>query len=129
MTKAMPSSIALWAESFIESMEDNKLLVKFIENLVDQSPLGTGAGYGLHIKIDRTATQKLLGFKKIQNNPIYVQNSRGKFESSILHGLSQILFDLNKVSSDILLFSMSEFSFFDERDICFVYGYLSKLEE
>jgi len=113
MTKAMPSSIGLWAESFIESMKDNKTLLTYIAKLADQSPLGTGAGYGLPIEVDRELTKKLLGFNKIQNNPIYVQNSRGKFESSILHALSQIMFDLNKISSDIMLFSMPEFGYFE----------------
>jgi len=49
----------------------------------------------------------------------YVQNSRGKFESSILHGLSMIMFDLNKITSDLILFSMPEFGFFELPDeIC-----------
>ena len=111
MQKAMPSSIGLWCEAFIESMNDNRSLLKDVYKLVDQSPLGTGAGYGLPIKIDRQLTKKLLGFSKIQNNPIYVQNSRGKFESSILHVLSQIMADLNKISTDMLVFSMSELGF------------------
>jgi argininosuccinate lyase len=94
-------------------MKDNKLLLTYIAELIDQSPLGTGAGYDLPIDVDRELTKKLLGFKKIQNNPIYVQNSRGKFESSILHALSQIMFDLNKISSDLMLFSMPEFGYFE----------------
>jgi argininosuccinate lyase len=112
MQKAMPSSVGMWTDAFIESMDDNKILIQDIYNLIDQSPLGTGAGYGLPIEIDREMTAKCLGFKKIQKNPIYVQNSRGKFESTILHGLSQIMFDLNKMTSDLLLFSMTEFKFF-----------------
>ena len=108
----MPSSISLWAESFIDSMKDNKNLLNHVYDLIDQSPLGTGAGYGLPIEIDRKMTAETLGFKKIQSNPIYAQNSRGKFESTILHGMSQVMFDLNKISSDLILFSMPEFGFF-----------------
>jgi argininosuccinate lyase len=119
MRKAMPSSVALWAESFIESMDDNKILLLSIEKLIDQNPLGTGAGYGLPIDIDRKFASKEMGFKQIQNNPIYVQNSRGKFESSILHALNQAMIDLNKISSDIILFSMPEFGFFElPKEIC-----------
>lgn len=113
MRKAMPSSIGLWADSFIESMNDNKMLLSNLYELIDRSPLGTGAGYGTPKQVDRILLAKLLGFKKIQINPLYVQNSRGKFEASILHTLSQIMFDLNKMSSDILLFSMSEFGYFE----------------
>ncbi len=111
--KAMPSSIATWGNSFIESMGDNLKLIDWTFELINQSPLGTGAGYGLPIKVDREYTAKLLGFKNIQKNPIYVQNSRGKFESTILHALSQIMFDLNKMASDLLLFSIPEIGYFE----------------
>jgi argininosuccinate lyase len=110
--KAMPSSIALWGNSFIESMKDNLGEINLAIKLVDQSPLGTGAGYGIPMQIDRECIRKLLGFKKIQNNPIYVQNSRGKFESTILHTLTQVMFDLNKISTDLIIFSMPEFGYF-----------------
>jgi len=111
--KAMPSSIAMWGESFIESMKDNLKLINWTFELIDQSPLGTGAGYGLPIKVDRSYTAKLLGFKKVQKNPIYVQNSRGKFEATILHTLSQIMFDLNKIASDLIIFSLPEIGYFE----------------
>ena len=110
--KAMPSSVGLWADSFIVSMADNLKLIDWAFDLVDQSPLGTGAGYGLPIKVDREYTAKLLGFKKIQKNPIYVQNSRGKFESTILHALVQIMVDLNKIASDLIIFTMPELGYF-----------------
>lgn len=113
MRKAMPSSAGMWSEAFIESMEDNIALLAAANTLLDQSPLGTGAGYGLPVPLDRALTAKEMGFRRIQHNPIYVQNSRGKFESTILHMLSQIMVDLNKISSDIILFSMTEFGFFE----------------
>lgn len=111
--KAMPYLIGLWTDAFIESMNDNKILLNHVFSLIDQSPLGTGAGYGLPLLIDREMTAEILGFKKIQNNPLYVQNSRGKFESDILHTLSQLMFDINKISSDVILFSMPEMGFFE----------------
>ena len=76
MRKAMPSYVGLWTDAFIESMKDNKQLLLDIYKLINQSPLGTGAGYGLPIEIDQEITAKLLGFNKIQKNPIYAQNSR-----------------------------------------------------
>jgi len=111
--KAMPSSIALWGDSFIESMEDNLTLINFVFKLVNQSPLGTGVGYELPIKVDRRYVSKLLGFKKIQKNPIYTQNSRGKFESTILHSLSQVMFDLNKMANDLIIFTIPELGYFE----------------
>jgi len=111
--RAMPSSIAMWGSSFIDSMKDNLAILDFTLELTDRSPLGTGAGYGIPLKIDRKFTANLLGFKKVQENPIYTQNSRGKFESTILHTLSQVMFDLNKIASDLILFSVPEFGYFE----------------
>lgn len=117
--KAMPSSVLMWSDSFIESMNDNKKMLNSIFKLIDQSPLGTGAGYGLPIDVDRKFTSDLLNFSKVQKNPIYVQNSRGKFESSILHGLNQIMLDLNKISSDLIFFSIPEIGYIKLSDeIC-----------
>jgi argininosuccinate lyase len=114
--KAMPSSIGLWGNAFIDSMKDNLKAIELAEQLIDQSPLGTGAGYGIPLKIDRNYTAELLGFNKVQDNPIYAQNSRGKFESTVLHALTLIMFDLNKIASDLILFSLPEFGYFELPD-------------
>ncbi|MFA5084239.1 MAG: argininosuccinate lyase [Candidatus Paceibacterota bacterium] len=111
--KAMPSSIRLWGGSFIDSLKDNLKLIEAAFELIDQSPLGGGAGYGVPIKIDKNYVAKILKFKKIQANSLYCQNSRGKFESTILHALTQIMFDLNKIASDLIIFSMPEFGYFE----------------
>jgi argininosuccinate lyase len=110
--KAMPSSVELWTQSFVDSMEDNLLILETVFKLVDQNPLGTAAGYGVPAKIDRDFTTKELGFKKTQENPIYTQASRGKLESSILHLLTQVMFDLNKISTDLIMWSMDNFELF-----------------
>lgn len=119
MRKAMPSNISMFGNSFIDSMKDNLKLIDSVLGLIDQSPLGAAAGYGTSIDIDKEFVANMLQFSKVQENPIYTQNSRGKFEATILHSLSQIMFDLNKLASDIILFSMPEFGYFNlPEDIC-----------
>lgn len=112
MQKAMPSSIKLWADCFVDSLSDDLIYLDTIYKLIDQSPLGSGAGYGIPIKIDRQLSAKLLNFAKVQENPIYCQHSRLKFEELILSCLITILQDINKFASDVLLFTTSEFNFF-----------------
>jgi argininosuccinate lyase len=114
--KAMPSSVELWSNAIIDSMKDNQRMLKAGYDLIDQSPLGTGAGYGIPFEIDRQHTANQMGFDRVQDNPIYVQNSRGKFESVILHALSLILFDINKTASDLILFTLPELAFFELPD-------------
>ncbi len=49
MQKAMPSSIEMWLNCFVDSMEDNLYLLDSILKLIDQSPLGSAAGFGVPI--------------------------------------------------------------------------------
>ncbi|MEK6984537.1 MAG: argininosuccinate lyase [Nanoarchaeota archaeon] len=110
--KAMPSSVGLYFGSFAESLIDDLEILEEAYELNNQCPLGSGAGYGLPLNIDRQLVADLLGFERIQNNVLYVQNSRGKFESVIIFALSNIMSDLARLSNDLILFSMDEFGFF-----------------
>ncbi|MBP9716557.1 MAG: argininosuccinate lyase [Candidatus Levybacteria bacterium] len=112
MQKAMPSSMKLWSDSFKDSLKDDLKILKTAIELNDQSPLGSAAGYGLPINIDRAFTAKKLGFSKVQENPIYCQNSRGKIDGIILASLVSVLQSINKFSSDVMLFTTSEFNYF-----------------
>lgn len=113
MQKAMPSSVKIWVQSFAESLIDDLTILEALEKINNQSPLGSAAGYGVSIPLDKNYTAKLLGFEKVQNNPLYCQNSRGKVEASIVAGLVNILQTINKFASDVMLFTTSEFSFFE----------------
>ncbi|MBI2442274.1 MAG: argininosuccinate lyase, partial [Candidatus Levybacteria bacterium] len=116
MQKAMPSSVGIWAENFIESLLDDYFLLDQTKILVDQSPLGSGAGYGVSLPLDREYTAKLLGFKKVQGNPLYCQNSRAKFDAIVIGALLQISLTSNKFASDVMLFTTSEYGFFAASD-------------
>jgi argininosuccinate lyase len=109
--KAMPSSLGLWMGAFVEALLDDGKLLLATYNLIDQCPLGSAASYGVALPLDRQLTSDLLGFAKVQNNVLYANNSRGKFESMIIHGLSQVMLDLAKLASDIIIFSAPEFGY------------------
>ncbi len=112
MQRAMPSSVALWAESFKESLQSDIKILDFAIDTIDENPLGSAAGFGLPIKIDKTITTKALGFSKCFQNPIYVQNSRAKNDLKIVFSLLQTMLTLNKLATDLLLFTTKEFGFF-----------------
>src|SRR2546427_159475 len=119
MQRAMLSSVGLWAASFAEALLDDEQLLSTAYTLNDQSPLGSAAGYGVPIAIDRQYCADLLGFSRVQNNVIYVQNSRGKIEAAIVQALAQIMLDLSKLAQDILLFSTVEYGFFQvPQELC-----------
>jgi len=109
--RAMPSSFGLWAGAFAESLLDNTLLLQHCYELINQSPLGSAAAYGVNLPIDRQFVADVLGFAKVQNNVLYVSNSRGKFESIVIHTATQIMNDLSKVAADLIIFSAPEFAY------------------
>ncbi|MBN1115124.1 MAG: argininosuccinate lyase [Oligoflexia bacterium] len=112
MQRAMPSGVSLLMGAFVESARDNILLIDSVFDLIDQSPLGTAAGFGVPVlNIDREMTADLMGFDRVQANPLYAQLSRGKFEATVVHLCSQIMYDINKLATDLVMFSMSEFGF------------------
>jgi len=112
MQPAMLSSVGLWLAQFSESLLDDLIMVQTALELNDQSPLGSGAGYGVSLPINRKTTSELLGFKNVQNNALYCQNSRGKWEGFTIHTLSQIMQTLSRFATDVLLFTTTEYNFF-----------------
>jgi len=110
--RAMPSSVGLWAGAFAESLSDDVRLLTAVADILDQSPLGSAASYGVNLPIDRAMVASLLGFRKVQNNVLYANNSRGKMEAMLLSGCVQIADDLAKLAADVILWSMPEFGYF-----------------
>ena len=114
MQKAMPTTVGTWMASFAESlMDDLRLLNTITDEIVDQNPLGSGAGYGSPFDFDRDWLTKEIGFKRTQNNVIYCHNSRGKIEGLVLEACCNIMLTLNKLASDMLFFTTQEFQFFN----------------
>jgi len=112
MQIAMPSSLGLWAGAWAEALLDDLELVKAAHTITDQSPLGSGAAYGSALPLDRGLVARLLGFAKVQNNVLYCANSRGKAELAALAACVQVMTDLSRMATDLLIGSMPEFGYF-----------------
>ena len=109
LQRAMPSSWGLWFASYAESFIDNIDLINSTIEWIDSNPLGSAAGYGVALPLDRKLTTKELGFKRTQLNSLYIQNSRGKYEMQIINTLKQSMLDVRKLSWDMSLFMSQEF--------------------
>ena len=109
LQRAMPSSWGLWFASYAESFIDNVDLINSTIEWIDSNPLGSAAGYGVALPLDRNLTTKELGFKRTQINSLYIQNSRGKYEMQIINTLKQSMLDVRKFSWDMSLFLSQEF--------------------
>ncbi len=111
LQQAVPSSAGLWFAAFAEAMIDNAVLAQSTRAWVDSCPLGTAAGYGVPIALDREGVAAELGFARLQVNPMYAQNSRGKHELAVLSVCTQVLLDVRRFAWDVSIFNTAEFGF------------------
>ena len=117
---AMPSSIGLWAGAWAEELLDGLILLDAAYELNNSCPLGSAASYGVPLPLDREMVAETLGCERVQNNVLYVNNSRGKFESIVLDAAEQVMLTLSKLAQDLILFSLPEFGYFRLPDELFL---------
>lgn len=111
LQRAVVSSTAMWFAGFAEALIDDARRAADTLALIDANPLGTAAGYGVNLPLDRDFTTQALGFGRLQVSPIYAQLSRGKFELAALDALASALLDLRRLAWDLSLFTTAEYNF------------------
>ena len=111
LQRAMPTTVAVWLLGFAESLIDDNLLIDSTISYINSSPLGTAAGFGVPLNLPREFTAKKLKFERVQINPVYAQNSRGKFDLVVLQTIYQVMLDIRRFSWDLSLFMTDEFNF------------------
>jgi argininosuccinate lyase len=111
LQRAVVSSTAMWFAGFAEGFIDDAVRARQTLAWIDANPLGTAAGYGVNLALDRDYTTQALGFARMQVSPVYAQLSRGKFEMAVLEALASALLDLRRLAWDLSLFTTAEFGF------------------
>src|SRR5690606_26427048 len=111
LQRAVVSSAGMWWAGWAEAFIDNARRAADTLALVDCNPLGTAAGYGVNLPLDRDHSTSALGFARMQLSPVYAQLSRGKFELAALEALGSATLDLRRLAWDLSLFTSAEFGF------------------
>lgn len=111
LQRAVVSSTAMWWAGFAEAFIDNAVRAQQAQEWIDANPLGTAAGYGVNLPLDREGSTRELGFARMQVSPIYAQLSRGKFELAAVDALGAAVLDLRRLAWDLSLFTTAEFGF------------------
>ncbi|HYG05035.1 MAG TPA: argininosuccinate lyase [Stenotrophomonas sp.] len=109
--RAVVSSAGMWWAGWAEAFIDDGIRAADTLKLIDANPLGTAAGYGVNLPLDRDHTTAALGFARLQVSPIYAQLSRGKFELAALEALGSATLDLRRIAWDLSLFTSAEYGF------------------
>ncbi|WP_263786017.1 argininosuccinate lyase [Salinibacter grassmerensis] len=114
LQRAMPSTAALWALGYAETLAGDLDALRHARRRINVSPLGSAAGYGVPvIDLPRTAVADRLGFRTVQTHATAVQLSRGKHELAVSHACTQVGATCNRLASDLVLFATAEFDFVD----------------
>ncbi len=116
MQPAMVSSFGLWFGAYAECLADDVMQLAGARALNNQNPLGTAAGYGTTLPVNRNLTSELLEFDNLIFNSAYANLSRGKIELAIASALASIAQTLSRFSMDICLYMGSEYRFIDFPD-------------
>ena len=116
MQPAMVSSFGLWFGSYAECLADDLLLLSSSRLLNNRNPLGTAAGYGSTLPLNRKLTTELLEFDDLLYNSAYASLNRGKAEFGTASALASVAQTLSRFSMDVCLFMTAEFRFVDFPD-------------
>lgn len=111
LQRAMVSSAAMWWAGWAEAFLDDADRLRDTARWIDANPLGSAAGYGVNLALDRDHTTSALGFGRLQVAATYAQLSRGKFELAALEALGSALLDLRRLAWDLSLFASAEYAF------------------
>jgi len=111
LQRAVVSSAGMWWTCWAEAFIDNCERAIATRAWIDANPLGTAAGYGVNLPLDREFTTAALGFARMQVSPVYAQLSRGKFELAALEAMASAMLDLRRLAWDLSLFTTAEFDF------------------
>ncbi len=111
MQVAMPSSFGLWFSAYAESLIDDVSFLNTAQQLTDQNPLGSAAGFGSSFPIDRDQTTKELGFKTLKYNVVAAQMGRGKIEKTTATALGMLASTISKFAMDLCLYMGQDYNF------------------
>ncbi len=108
---AMPSSFGLWFGAYAETLVDDMQLLVAAYNIANQNPLGSAAGYGSSLPLDREMTTRLLNFASPHYNVVAAQMSRGKTERAAAVGIAAVAATLGRLAMDVCMWMCQNFGF------------------
>lgn len=111
--KAMLSGVSQWAAGYAELLLAQRDSSAGIRKLLSRNPMGTAAGFGTSLDLDRDAQAKALGFDTVLVSATSAQLSRGWMELQLLQHLSACTLLLGRMAGDIIRYSSSHYGYFE----------------
>ncbi|MEP6911342.1 MAG: argininosuccinate lyase [bacterium] len=115
LQRAQPILFPHWCLAYFEMFARDRERLLEIRQRVNVSPLGSAALAGTSFAIDREAVARELGFAGISRNSVDAVSDRD-FCVEFVSACSLIMVHLSRLAEDIILYSTSEFGFFQLGD-------------
>jgi argininosuccinate lyase len=115
LQRAQPILFAHWCLAYFEMLSRDRERLGDVRQRVNVLPLGSAALAGTSYPIDREAVARVLGFAEISRNSLDAVSDRD-FCIESTSAASLIMMHLSRLAEDIILYSTSEFGFFELSD-------------
>jgi argininosuccinate lyase len=115
LQRAQPILFAHWCLAYFEMLARDRDRLAQTRKRVNVLPLGSAALAGASFPIDREAVAHELGFDSISRNSVDAVSDRD-FCVEFLSDCSLIMVHLSRLAEEVILYSTSEFGFFELSD-------------
>jgi len=101
----MVSSLGYWAGAHAQALMRDIQRLRQAYGLIDQSPLGSAAGFGTSWPLDRQFAAHLLGFVEVQRIGLDCVTNRWEAEATAVQAVAFLMTHLSILSQDLILFT------------------------
>lgn len=108
---AMPSSVALWLGGYTEALIEDMRVLDMAIDAANANPLGSAAGYGSRLPLDRHRTTEALNFDRVHVTSTFAQMSRGRTEKLAALAIGQVASTLSRFASDVVHYVSQNYAF------------------
>jgi argininosuccinate lyase len=115
LQRAQPILFAHWCLAYFEMLNRDAARLAEVRRRVNVLPLGSAALAGTSYPIDREQVARDLGFESVAENSLDAVSDRD-FAVEFVHAASLIMMHLSRLAEDIILYSTTEFGFFELSD-------------
>ena len=115
LQRAQPILLAHWCLAYVEMLSRDRDRFADVRKRVNVLPLGSAALAGTSYAIDREAVAHALGFDSVSRNSLDAVSDRD-FVIEFVSAASLVMLHLSRMAEDIILYTTTEFGFFELGD-------------
>ena len=108
---AMPSSFGLWLGGFAEALLEDVRVLDMAIDAANANPLGSAAGFGTSLPLDRELTTRSLNFDRVHVTSTFAQMSRGRTEKLVAMAIGQTASTLSRFAMDVVQYMSQNYGF------------------